>query len=834
MTGSITVQLPSPTATDTPTPTSTATFTPTPTATDTPTSTVTNTATNTPTATPTFFGTPSLGNYPATSIDLSSNATITPDAGPTNTTSISVSTLTNFVGELTADPLTGVIRVTNAHHANIIPGSYAVSVKAFGPGGMALTTFSLTVTNGTVCNGNPGFTSPSVPEVTVGLYPGSVAIGDFNGDGIQDFAAANGYHNGSFYHVSIRLGDGSGGYISPPSPEVPANFPRSVAIGDLNGDGNQDLAVAEADQPGVNLVGIRLGDGSGGFNSPAVSEVMVGAYPISIAIGDFNGDGIGDFATANVNSSNVSIRLGGGGGFTSPFVPEISVGTNPWSIAIGDFNGDGNQDFATANQGANNVSIRLGDGSGGFTSPTVPEITVGTIPSSVAIGDFNDDGISDFAVTNQLQNNVSIRLGNGSGGFTSPAVPEIPVDGSAYSVAIADFNNDGRQDFVTTNGTASVRLGDGSGGFSAPAMPEVPVGSVPRSVAIGDFDGDGLQDFITANNNSTTVSIRLGACFPFTIGGTVSYGNAAAPPKYISNATVTGAGSPNVTTTTGAPGPNAGQYGLNIFGLGPYTVSLSKTTGQNSITSNDAARIAQHVVGSPLLTTNNQKVSADASNNGSISSNDAALIARYVANLGAPVGIAGTWRFFVSPGPTFPVGSSPTSRTYSSITSNISGDDYIGLLIGEVTGNWTPSAAKQLANGSGPERGIAVGLPNLTAAPDKELCIPVTVNGIADKQVVSYEFNLRYDPSVIQPIGNGAEVIGTASRGLSVVTNTTKPGILRVVVYGPISIDNDGVLLNLKFAAVGKSGSMSPLSFERIMFNEGMPMTVIDGKVGLE
>ena len=120
--------------------------------------------------------------------------------------------------------------------------------------------------------------------------------------------------------------------------------------------------------------------------------------PLSVAIGDFNGDGIQDFAAANYGSNNVSIRLGNGsGGFTSPAVPEVTVGTYPISVAIGDFNGDGKQDLATANVDSNNVSIRLGDGSGGFTSPAVPEVTVGNDPISVAIGDFNGDGIQDFA-----------------------------------------------------------------------------------------------------------------------------------------------------------------------------------------------------------------------------------------------------------------------------------------------------------------------------------------------------------------------------------------------------------------------------------------------------
>jgi hypothetical protein len=87
---------------------------------------------------------------------------------------------------------------------------------------------------------------------------------------------------------------------------------------------------------------------------------------------------------------------------------------------------------------------------------------------------------------------------------------------------------------------------------------------------------------------------------------------------------------------------------------------------------------------------------------------------------------------------------------------------------------------------------------------------------------------------VIQPADNGVDVKGTASRGLSVVTNANEPGLLRVVVYGAFPIDEDGVLLNLRFTAVGVAGSVSPISFERLMFNEGEPrVSVVDGKVEL-
>jgi hypothetical protein len=128
------------------------------------------------------------------------------------------------------------------------------------------------------------------------------------------------------------------------------------------------------------------------------TNVAVGSNPQSVAVGDFNGDGNQDIATANFNSSSVSIRLGDGqGGFSGVYVRLLSD-QYPRSVAIGDFNGDGKQDIATANEGSNSVSIRLGDGLGGFSGTT--EITVGIAPRSLAVGDFNGDGNQDIAAAN--------------------------------------------------------------------------------------------------------------------------------------------------------------------------------------------------------------------------------------------------------------------------------------------------------------------------------------------------------------------------------------------------------------------------------------------------
>jgi hypothetical protein len=271
---------------------------------------------------------------------------------------------------------------------------------------------------------------------------------------------------------------------------------------------------------------------------------------------------------------------------------------------------------------------------------------------------------------------------------------------------------------------------------------------------------------------------------------------------------------------------------LNVFGPGPYTVTPSKPFAfDGSINSFDAARVVAHVAGFGLLT-GNALVVADVSGNGVVNSFDAAQIARYVANTPS-FGSVGTWKFYTVPNVPFPPGTTPTSRTYPTIDSNLTAQNYTGLLIGDVSGNWQNPGARPVGR-SGPERGIAVNISSLIVPANKDVIIPVNVEGAVNKGIVSYEFELRYDPSVIQPLPDVVDVAGTVSRGLSFVTNAKEPGILRVVVYGLRAIDGNGVLLNLRFAAVGTVGSVSPLTWERIMFNEGETRTTAtDGQISL-
>jgi hypothetical protein len=142
--------------------------------------------------------------------------------------------------------------------------------------------------------------------------------------------------------------------------------------------------------------------------------------------------------------------------------PEVGVGRNPLSIAVGDFNGDGQPDLATANIGDGAASILLGGGDGTFQAS--PDVVVGAGPTSIAVGDFNDDGRLDLATANISVNNVSIRLGQGDGTFR--VAPDVGVGASPQSIAVGDFNRDGRPDLATANGTFPEPGGGAHCGYS--------------------------------------------------------------------------------------------------------------------------------------------------------------------------------------------------------------------------------------------------------------------------------------------------------------------------------------------------------------------------------
>jgi hypothetical protein len=201
------------------------------------------------------------------------------------------------------------------------------------------------------------------------------------------------------------------------------------------------------------------------------------------------------------------------------FAPAVTlpVGLRPESIVTADL-GNGHQDILVLNQGqlpdrVSNLSVLLGNGDGTFQ----PAITTSLLPgaTSLAVGDFNGDGKLDVAVTSGLDNSVEILRGKGDGTFQpNPLIIPVGTQGnflpSIESVAVGDFAHNGKLDLAVANpgdNTVSVLLGNGDGTFQNRV--DLPVGAAPVSVVAADL-GNGQVDLVVADHDSSAVSVLLG------------------------------------------------------------------------------------------------------------------------------------------------------------------------------------------------------------------------------------------------------------------------------------------------------------------------------------
>jgi hypothetical protein len=609
-------------------------------------------------------------------------------------------------------------------------GSYNLTATVLGIGGTSAPGGSVSFLDTSNSNsilgdasliaGTPSLNWQNPQNLATGADPQGVAVGDFNGDGIPDLAVAN-RNDGT---VTIALGNGDGTFSAG---MVVQNVPsaQAIAVADFNGDGKLDLAVTNS---GWNTVTILLGNGDGTFTATA-SVLSAGVLPAGLSVGDLNGDGLPDLIVSNYANNTISIFLSNGDG-TFTAAPVIAMQGAPQSIAVADFNGDGKADLAVAVARPNNenVAILLGHGDGTFTV-TGNSLPVGEYPSSIVAADFNGDGKTDLAVTISETNSVDVFLGNGDGTFNtvsaSPSTGNYPV-----SMVTADFNGDGRPDLAVANAgdsTVTILLGQGNGNFT-PASINLSSSVSPVSIAAADFNGDGYADLSTANELGDTASVLV-AQWQQTATATlnsvdpVGAGNHLVEASYLGDSNFAGSTSATVTL-------------VNIT-----TPAVTVTPSSTSITTTQSLNVTITVSGSPtptgtvVLTCGGYTSATTALTNGS-------------ATLTIPAG-------------TLAIGSDTLTASY--------------------TPDWASSSAYSTAIGASSAVNVATATPTVTVTPSslsitttQALTVTVSVSGGTESPVSTGAVILTCGAytSVTTTLSSGSASIGIPAGSLPVGSDT--------------------------------------------------------------
>ena len=362
-------------------------------------------------------------------------------------------------------------------------------------------------------------------DFTAGTLALFVAIGDLDGDGKTDIVTANFNANTiSIFRNTATLGSITETSFAAKVDVATATNPRSIAIGDIDGDGKPDMAVANSGSNSVSV--FRNTSTSGNITFAAKVDFTTGLSPRGVNIGDFDGDGKPDLAIAHRDNNFMSVLRN-----TSPsgsisfqgkvdfFLAGGNIGT---FINSGDLDGDGNLDIAvTSYSGTNNhVSVFRNTATSGTIDAnsfaTRADFTTGIFPFSLAIGDLDGDSKPDLAVANySSDNNVSVFRNTSSSGSVSFATKvDFPVGVAPIAVNLGDIDGDAKLDLITsnysTNKISIFRNTATSGSILANSFAtkvDYFASAGPRFVCVGDLDGDGKPDLAVANETDNSVSV---------------------------------------------------------------------------------------------------------------------------------------------------------------------------------------------------------------------------------------------------------------------------------------------------------------------------------------
>ena len=334
---------------------------------------------------------------------------------------------------------------------------------------------------------------------------------DFNGDNRTDVAF---FDYGTFLmHIWLGNGNGTFGKNLTIYLGVFSGWCFLITVGDFNNDNRLDLVFTNENTV---YVYIMFGNGDGTFQMPKEHAVGDDIYLKGIATSDFNNDGYLDVAVIDYWNNYLRVLLGNGNGSFS-MQRSYYTGRNSYSFDIGvaDFNGDGYQDIAVSNNYRRNIGVFLGHGDGTFEEQ-VPSFTGGYYyPYFFTIGDFNGDHRPDVAIAYDVQNAVGVLFGNGNGNLGNLAKYMVGNVGAFKRITVGDMNGDGRMDIVagsTEPYSVSVLIQYGHGEFQVQTVLSIGLLGSYTWVDVADFNNDGCQDILTSDEVEGAVFIALNTC----------------------------------------------------------------------------------------------------------------------------------------------------------------------------------------------------------------------------------------------------------------------------------------------------------------------------------
>ncbi|MEK7424061.1 MAG: VCBS repeat-containing protein, partial [Actinomycetota bacterium] len=328
--------------------------------------------------------------------------------------------------------------------------------------------FSVLVNNTTPGADIFDFLLPANNNFTTGVPasgPSSIIAVDLDGDGREDAVVANATNANVRAHINTTTpGAATVNFAAGFGFGFPLSSPAGLSFGDVTLDGRPDVVVANRTVARLTVLRniTTLGGGPPAF---VTSNVTSGGGPRGTAIGDLNGDGKNDIVAANGSSSTVTVILNGtapGGLLNLPTGVDFATDLNPSSVALLDFNGDGRMDIATANQGASNVTFYRNVTGFGATTPVFvsrTEVATAVGPAGIFVQDMNADGRPDVITSAFDSDQVTVLINStGLGGALASfnSFSNTPVGDGPEGVAVGDYNGDGRPDVAAAAKSGSV------------------------------------------------------------------------------------------------------------------------------------------------------------------------------------------------------------------------------------------------------------------------------------------------------------------------------------------------------------------------------------------